>query len=482
MMKIKGLLAIVPCVIALFTFLQGRRLHSQSNSPESPVTQVDVLVYGDEPAGVAAAIQAGRGLRGQGQVVLIRSQPEWAWVGGVWTRGGLAYLDRNQMHGHPPSCRFYQELLDTAQVERIAANASLMDWGMRRLLQEAGVKLIHHTRLTPQVQGQRVEWLQGNGRQWQAAVIIDATPEAELARAAGLRFEKGFAGVGLPQVTLAVSPVFELTPLTLHQLAAIERRILTNPVLMQELRHRIRRDNAPQDAEFLLRNFHLPLEVRGDFADIYSTALGAAYHRFRGMPLRLGGAVWLDRGNVAVVAQNRLSFNGLLFQLSTQQVEQLIRNQRQPTPAMHQELHHLQTWLRRFPEAEHVEVLPPLEVYVRHLITVTEVLRPLDVVQIMSGGVPPEEAIGTFRYAFDARGGIPGWRYALPPKVTFRYGVGSSLTRISNLAVIGGAAGFPGLAATVGRIEERKVCTGAYLGRMAAQAVQTQQPLNSIAR
>ncbi|MEN9244368.1 MAG: hypothetical protein Q6K81_05685, partial [Gloeomargarita sp. DG02_5_bins_242] len=113
---------------------------------------------------------------------------------------------------------------------------------------------------------------------------------------------------------------------------------------------------------------------------------------------------------------------------------------------------------------------------------VTEVLQPLHVEQILAGGVPPAEAIGEFRYAFDARGGIPGWRAELPPTVTFRYGVGSSLTRIDNLAVIGGAAGFPGLAATVGRIEERKVCTGAYLGRMAAQAVRTQQPLKQIPR
>lgn len=263
-----------------------------------------------------------------------------------------------------------------------------------------------------------------------------------------------------------MSPVFELAPLTLKQLAAIERRILDNPVLMQALRHQMRQDNAPQDAEFLLRNFYLPMEVQGDFADIYSTALGAAYHHHRGIPFRMGGTMLLDRGNVAVVAPDRLSFNGLLFQLSTRQVERLVHNQRQPTPQMRRELYHLQTWLRQFPEAAQVQVFPPLEVYVRHWVTITEVLQPLDVGQIMVGGVPPEEAIGEFRYAFDARGGIPGWAHPLPPTVTFRYGVGSSLTRISNLAVR-----FPGLAATVGRIEERKVCTGAYLGRMAAQCV-----------
>ncbi|MEN9214390.1 MAG: FAD-dependent oxidoreductase [Gloeomargarita sp. DG_1_6_bins_138] len=450
--------------------------------PELPITAVDVLVYGDEPAGVAAAIQAGRGLKAQGRVVLVRPQPEWAWVGGVWTRGGLAYLDRNQMQGQRPSCGFYQELLAASRVERIAANASLMDWGMRQLLQEAGVQLIHQTRLTPQVQGNRVAGLRAGAEQWQAGVVIDATPEAELAQAAGLRYEKGFAGVGLPQATLAVSPVFEVAPLTLAQLAALERRILENPLLMQALRNQIRRENPPRDAEFLLRNFHLPMSVQGDFADIYSTALGAAYHRYRGIPFQVGGKVLLDRGNVAAVDGQRLSFNGLLFQLSTRQVEQLTRNQRQLTPAMLAELEHLQTWLRRFPEAQSVQVFPPLEVYVRHLVTVTEVLQPLHVEQILAGGVPPAEAIGEFRYAFDARGGIPGWRAELPPTVTFRYGVGSSLTRIDNLAVIGGAAGFPGLAATVGRIEERKVCTGAYLGRMAAQAVRTQQPLKQIPR
>ena len=450
--------------------------------PELPVTQVDVLVYGDEPAGVAAAIQAGRGLQGNGSVLLVRSQPEWAWVGGVWTRGGLAYLDRNQMRGHPPSCAFYQELLTASQVEQIAANPGAMDWTMRTLIREAGVTLVHQTRLTPQVVGQRVVRLTHKRGYFQAAVVIDASPEAELAQKAGLRYEKGFAGVGLPEVTLAVSPVFELAPLTLQQLAAIEARILRNPLLMQELRHQIRRDNPPAEAAFLLRHFHLPMQVQGDYADIYSTALGAAYHRFRGMPVRRGSPVLLDRGNVAAIAPNRLSFNGLLFQLPTRAVERLVRNHRQPTPQMLEELRHLQAWLRRFPEAHRVEVFPPLEVYVRHLVTVTEVLEPLDVERIRMGGVPPGEAIGEFRYAFDARGGIPGWPHPLPPTVTFRYGVGSSLTRLENFAVIGGAAGFPGLAATLGRIEERKVCTGAYLGKLAAWAVQTGEPLNRLPR
>jgi hypothetical protein len=160
---------------------------------ELPSTEVDVLVYGDEPAGVAAAIQAGRGFQGKGRVILVRSQPAWAWVGGVWTRGGLAYLDRNQMQGQSPSCSFYQELLDVSRVEQIAANPSLMDWGMRRLLQDAGVEVISQTQLTPQVQDNQVVRLRGDGGQWQAGVIIDATPEGDLARAAGLGYEKGFA-------------------------------------------------------------------------------------------------------------------------------------------------------------------------------------------------------------------------------------------------------------------------------------------------
>ncbi|MCS7225817.1 MAG: FAD-dependent oxidoreductase [Gloeomargarita sp. SKYB31] len=442
-----------------------------------PVAEVDVLVYGDEPAGIAAAIQAGRGLAGQGRVVLVRSQPKWAWVGGVWTRGGLAYLDRNQMRGQPPSCPFYRELLETAGVQRIAANASLMDWGMRQLLQAAGVQLVHQTQLHPQVQGQRIARLLSGRQQWTAQVVIDATPEADLARAAGLAYEKGFAGLGLPQVTLAVSPVFEVAPLTLAQLAAIERRILNNPLLLQELRQQIRRENSPADAASLLRHFHLPMQVQGDFADIYSAALGAAYHRWRGLPLRVGSRIFLDRGNVAAVAPDRLSFNGLLFQLTTREVERLVQQQRRPTSLMYAELQHFQNWLRRFPEAAQVQVFPPLEVYVRHLITVTEVLEPLPVERLLQGGVAPEQAIGEFRYALDARGGIPGWRQAIPPTVTFRYGVGSSLTRLENLAVVGGNAGFPGLAATVGRIEERKVCTGAYLGQLAARAVLTQEPL-----
>ncbi|MCS6781612.1 MAG: FAD-dependent oxidoreductase [Gloeomargarita sp. SKYBB_i_bin120] len=438
---------------------------------------MDVLVYGDEPAGVAAAIQAGRGLAGQGRVVLVRSQPEWAWVGGVWTRGGLAYLDRNQRRGHPPACPFYRELLETANVQRVAANASLMDWGMRQLLAAAGVQLVHQTRLQPKVQGSRIEWLAGGGQRWTAQVVIDATPEADVARAAGLAYEKGFAALGLPNDTLAVSPVFELAPLTLSQLAAIERRILTNPLLLEELRAKIVQDNRPEEAQLLLRNFHLPMRVQGDFADVYSSALGAAYHRSRGLPFRMGNRVFLDRGNVAAVAPDRLSFNGLLFQLSTREVERLVQQQRRLTPPMYRELQQFQAWLRRFPEAAQVQVFPPLEVYVRHLVTVTEVLDLMPVERILQGGVEPEKAIGTFRYAFDARGGIPGWSHRLPPTVTFRYGVGSSLTRLENFAVVGGNAGFPGLAATVGRIEERKVCTGAYLGQLAARAVLTQQPL-----
>lgn len=164
---------------------------------EIPVKgEFDVIVCGGGPAGIAAAIEAGRtGAR----TMLIENN---GCLGGVWTSGSLTWiLDYHHQQG------ILKEI--TAELTRRGAKSPIntgeraysfdleqMKLLLDELCQETGIALRFHTRVcNALVENGRLTHIiteSKSGREaWKAAIFIDATGDGDLAAQAGCSFDFG---------------------------------------------------------------------------------------------------------------------------------------------------------------------------------------------------------------------------------------------------------------------------------------------------
>ena len=173
---------------------------------EIPVTEkVDVCVCGAGPAGVSAAIAAGR----QGAVTRLVDVNGCA--GGIWTAGLLCWFQ-----GHKRKTGIVNELRETL-IERgvawdekksgMAAEVDEMKLLLEELCLDAGVKMLYHTRVVDgRVENGRLTHAvieNKSGRQAIAAdVFIDATGDGDLAARIGCGFD---LGIGPEHVTQPMS-------------------------------------------------------------------------------------------------------------------------------------------------------------------------------------------------------------------------------------------------------------------------------------
>lgn len=231
------------------------------------------------------------------------------------------------------------------------------------------------------------------------------------------------------------------------------------------------------------------MAVGKDYIDIRCKALSIAYHAFRGTALSLSGSgAILDNGNVAILAGGRLSWNALLFDVNADQAEALARGKAKPTPAMLNEMSNVARW---FQSIGATAVKPAVELYIRHAGNVMEVNDLLSGGEMLAGGVPANEAFGTFGYHFDVRGGIAGLGaraaskgianviFLKPP--LFNIGMQHALLKtVRNLAVISPGSGFDGYACSAGRIVEFNSAVGQGVGIAAAIALTQGRNLSDI--
>ena len=195
----------------------------------------------------------------------------------------------------------------------------------------------------------------------------------------------------------------------------------------------------------------------------------------------------LDRANIAVL-DNRLSLNALLFDVDATQARELSNNGARPTPMMKEIAQKVEAFFKRL-GVQRIEFMD--ELYIRTAGQIAESLDDLTATKMADGGVPVEEALGTFSYHLDARGGIAGLRErvidagiheirsVLMP--TFNYGFRHTLpVEYENLAVLSPASGFGGLGTTAGRIVEFNVSVGEGLAIATAMANADGRSLHSI--
>jgi hypothetical protein len=486
-------------------------------SPDASFTRsYDFIGFGDEVPGILTLVSAAREFyRRTGRrprTLLMFKGSSANGVGGHLVRGGLAYLDRSNVpldirrtyqlptFGEP--CALYQEFISRSSVAQIALDPRKADQALRQMLGAAGVDMLSGIAIESVLrEGNTITGIKlTKGETYLGKYFVDATVNAELAQAAGVKKVPGFGTLGLPRAELPVTLVFETEGLTPARLRRVEYEYLKrfsnpndaeaqgwlriaaghDPVLAQRLR---------QDLSDRLGNLKT-MWIGSDYIDVRSKALSIAYHAYCNKKLSLTeSGIIFDNGNIALFPDGRMSWNALLLYVNAEQAEQLARNAAKPTPAMVDEVSHLGQWFKSF--GANISVRPASELYIRHAGNVTDVMDLLSGAKMLRGGVPGDEALGTFGYPFDVRGGIEGLDdraislglgavdHLQPP--LFNIGIRHALVRsVPNLAVISPASGFDGFACSAGRIVEYNVGVGQGVGIAMALALLSDRTLASI--
>ncbi|AFY57893.1 putative S-layer protein [Rivularia sp. PCC 7116] len=459
----------------------------------------DIICFGDEVPGVLSLVCASREYnRRTGKyprsLLLFKGNSQLG-IGGHLVRGGLSYLDRSAVpisirrdldldtFGDSPA--IYDEFLQRSGVYQIALNPQNANLTLRQMLQEVKANILSNAEIKSVVKYDKkiaaIELVRDEV--YTAKHFIDCTVNAELAQFAGVKKLKGFATFGLPDSELSVTLTFQTKGLSVEKLKRIEYEYLegfTNPANMQfQNLLNIAAGNNSEFADYLRQglidgNGNLKTMYAGkDYIDVRSKALSIAYHSFRGTPLSLqvSGSV-LDNGNIAILDNNTLSWNALLFDVNADKAETLARKKALPTAGMLQEMESVAKWFKNIGA---LEVVPASELYIRHAGNILGAVKPLTGAEMLAGGVPENQALGTFGYHFDIRGGVAGLidrssekglqkpSLHLPP--LFNFGVQHALVKdVPNLAVISPASGFKGYASSAGRIVEFNCGVGQGVG------------------
>jgi hypothetical protein len=174
--------------------------------------------------------------------------------------------------------------------------------------------------------------------------------------------------------------------------------------------------------------------------------------------------------------------------VNASEAERIARADAKPTPAILQEAARVEQW---FKSLGATTVTLGTELYIRHAGNVIGAVEPLSGAKMLAGGVPQAEALGTFGYAFDIRGGIRGMDQQAAGKglerepsfksPLFNIGIRHALIKqVPNLAVISPASGFDGFASSAGRIIEFNVAVGQGVGIACCLALRSDRPLANI--
>ena len=495
-------------VLAQETNTSCMEANAQLENPQ----EYDVIVFGDEVPGVMTAIKVKRELEkrnGKAKVALITEGDTNRGIGGHLVRGGLAYLDRNQvprdMRGElgafGASSQLYQEFLDLTGTEAIALDRFRATKTFENLFQKEKIDLIGNVKLQSVVTAREsvCSLTTSNNGSFVARQLIDTTQGGKLAEMSGVEMKMGFAQVGLPDSALSVGWVFEVYGKDIEQLKQIEAGLIERFLDKSDRQAQdwlaIASGNNPEKLADFEQSFTdsydrpaMMYQATSDSADVRALAFSGAYHGATStlFDLRKSQMI-LDRANIAVL-DNRLSLNALLFDVNATQARELSNNGAKPTSTMMTVAKEVEAFFQRL-GIQRVEFMD--ELYIRTAGQIAESLDDLTATKMADGGVPIEEALGTFSYHLDARGGIDGLeekitdagiheiRSVLMP--TFNYGFRHTLpVEYQNLAVLSPASGFGGLGTTAGRIVEFNVSVGEGLAIATAMAIAEGRSLHSI--
>ena len=183
-------------------YARNNRIFQQSSiqEPAREVTVVgeyDVIISGAGPAGVSAAIEAGRT---GAKTLLVEAH---GCLGGVWTAGLLTWiLDHSEKPGLMREIE--RKLLDRDGVSTaidtggtLSFDAEVMKLLLEELCLDAGVDILFHTRVVASVknENQRLTHIiteSKSGREaWRGKLFVDTTGDGDLAALSGCGFDLG---------------------------------------------------------------------------------------------------------------------------------------------------------------------------------------------------------------------------------------------------------------------------------------------------
>ncbi|MEL6555606.1 MAG: FAD-dependent oxidoreductase [Cyanobacteria bacterium J06621_11] len=471
----------------------------------------DVIVFGDEVPGVMTALKVQQTLAAAAQsdrIAVITEGDTNTAIGGHLVRGGLAYLDRNQV---PPDLRsqygifgtpsrLYQQFLQLGQVDTIALDRFTINDSFERSLTQADIDVIGNVDLSAvQTAGRLVCSLSADGETYTAQQFVDASQSGELAAASGVDMMQGLEALGFPDSTLSIGLVLDFFGVPIEALKQAENDLIgrlldTNDAEAQNWLAVASGNNAAKQQDLLnslLDNSHNPkLLYQGtpDSADVRSLAFSIAVHGQLGREYDLQTAGFLfDRANIAIL-DDRLSFNALLFYADAAEARALSTAGGKPTAEMLAVANEIKDLFERL-AVPIVEIQQ--ELYIRNAGQITNPIDELSATLMTAGGIPEDEALGTFGYHLDDRGGIDGLDEEVNESVirllnlkqmpVFNYGFRHTLPQErENLAVLGPASGFGGLGTTAGRIVEFNVAVGEGLAVAITKAIQENRSLQTI--
>jgi hypothetical protein len=428
-----------------------------------------VIIVGDElEACVTACVLGWHGVK----VTILRRSTSL--LGGLSTRGGLSYMDLTPEFIPP----MMQVILNESGLKRVALHAETADAVLKKRLVDANVSVVSRVKAHAQVEGSSISGIQDAHTQhvYTADFYIDATPDATLARQAGVPSMLGLGGVfgeGDAVNALGVSPVFRV--------AGLDYRILQTAE--EGLRHRA-------DMPDLLAT-HMPwlTEVErhalierptyapeaSDYLDILNNVIGVAYHHWRYGDARPSIAYesapfWVDGFNIARLNDGTLGFNGLITRMPLAEQVKASEEGLAPTDLMLAEMLAFVDFLKEITQVNDLQLVPPEELYIRQSFLL-EAVENLSGRDLFLGGVDESDSVGTFSYWLDFRGVHP-WK-AYPdlhplPKPVFNVGLKPHFPkRIHNLAFVGRSSGFSPLSQGACRI----VQYGCLVGEALAHAL-----------
>jgi hypothetical protein len=413
----------------------------------------DLLVVGHETEGCLAAVAAARAGAHVGLVA-----PPDAMLGGLLTEDGLAFVDRDARHLTPPEASpsdgIFGQFLARAGVPLVALPAERGAATLHHMMAEAGVTLIHTDWRGLRKEGRSIRALVTTEGELTVRHVIDATPDGDLAEAAGMAFTDGFTAYGLTK-RLGISPLPVVHGVAPATIMATCEQLAADPVL-QDMQART----------FGPRRF-LELERGDDYLLIGPPHLGLAYQRWReseGLP-EGPYAFEADGFNVAIVGPTSTSWNGLIY--FSEDAQTLLRLSREGADEhFREEGRRFERFAREALGWRDAQVELPRGVYVRQTRHALDVRRRLTLGGLAGGD--PHRSVGTFCYYPDFRGfravHVPG---ALTAHVNLDAGLAAG---VSNLGIASRAAGYTPFAHSVCRLVQYNVTLGAALGVAAALA------------
>jgi len=428
-----------------------------------------VIIVGDElEACVSACVLGWHGVK----VTLLRRST--GLLGGLSTRGGLSYMDLTPEFIPP----MMQVILNEAGLKRVALHAETADAVLKKRLADANVSVVSGVKAHAQIEGSSISGIQDAHTQhvYTADFYIDATPDATLARQAGVPSMLGLGGVFGDDdavTALGVSPVFRVAGLDYRILQTAEEGLRHRADMPDLLATHMPWLSEVERHALIERPTYAP--EASDYLDILNNVIGVAYHHWRYGDARPSIAYesapfWVDGFNIARLNDGTLGFNGLITRMPLAEQVKASEEGLAPTALILAEMLAFVDFLKEITQVNDLQLVPPEELYIRQSFLL-EAVENLSGRDLFLGGVDESDSVGTFSYWLDFRGVHP-WK-AYPdlhplPKPVFNVGLKPHFPkRIHNLAFVGRSSGFSPLSQGACRI----VQYGCLVGEALAHAL-----------